>query len=95
MAVGSLLVAGLRRRNLGPRGFNASGSSDDLKVRSRNRKSHEVASFHGALRVDIPHMGGSITALAFLNETLVVFRERAIYMLPGDGFAGRRPVPAP
>lgn len=53
---------------------------------SRLRGEGEVASFHDNLTVEVPPTGGDITALAFLNETLVVFCERAIYALPGDGF---------
>ncbi len=46
----------------------------------------EIAAFHEQLAVAIPREGGRITALAFLNETLIVFRETAIYALVGDGF---------
>lgn len=53
---------------------------------SRLRGDNEVASFHDNLRVTIPRDGGDITALAFLNETLIVFKETAIYALPGDGY---------
>ncbi len=53
---------------------------------SKQRNDGEVASFNEALTIQIPPAGGRITALAILQETLVVFRERAIYLLPGDGF---------
>jgi hypothetical protein len=53
---------------------------------SKQRVDGEVASFHDTLVVNVPPQGGAMTALAFLNETLVVFRETAIYLLPGDGF---------
>jgi hypothetical protein len=53
---------------------------------SRLRGDNEVASFHDALTINVPREGGDITALAFINETLVVFRETAIYALTGDGF---------
>lgn len=53
---------------------------------SKQRGANEVAAFHNALTIDVPLGGGAITALAFLNETLIVFRETAIYALPGDGF---------
>jgi hypothetical protein len=53
---------------------------------SKLRGEGEVASFHDALAVNVPREGGAITALAFLNETLIVFKETAIYALPGDGF---------
>lgn len=53
---------------------------------SRQRQDGEVASFHDVLTINIPPEGGDITAIAFLNETLVVFRESAVYILPGTGF---------
>ncbi len=53
---------------------------------SKLRGDGEVASFHDALTINIPRQGGPITALAFVNETLVVFRETAIYACTGDGF---------
>ncbi|HKP06412.1 MAG TPA: hypothetical protein VJU58_04090 [Microbacterium sp.] len=52
---------------------------------SRERGDGEVASFHDTLTVPVPRAGGDITALAFNSETLTVFRESAIYALPGDG----------
>lgn len=53
---------------------------------SKLRSVGEIAAFHDALTVQIPEAGGDITGLAFLNETLVVFRETAIYALDGRGF---------
>lgn len=53
---------------------------------SKQRIDGQVASFHGALAFDVPQVGGDITALGFINETLVVFRETAVYSIPGDGF---------
>jgi hypothetical protein len=53
---------------------------------SRLRGDNEIASFNDALVAALPTTGGVITGLAFLNETLVVFKERAIYALPGDGY---------
>jgi hypothetical protein len=53
---------------------------------SKQRQDGEVAAFHDALTVTVPRDGGAITAIAFLNETLVVFKETAVYALPGDGF---------
>lgn len=52
---------------------------------SKQRTDGRVASFHDALTIDIPPQGGDITAVALLNETLIVFREHAIYALPGSG----------
>lgn len=53
---------------------------------SKQRNAGEVAAFHDALTVNIPAEGGAITALAFAYESPIVFRERAIYVLLGDGF---------
>lgn len=53
---------------------------------SRLRRDGEVASFHDALVASVPRPGGAMTALALNAETLTVFRETAIYALPGDGF---------
>ncbi len=53
---------------------------------SKVRNDDELAAFHEALIVRLPATGGDITALAFLNNTLIVFKESAIYALPGDGF---------
>lgn len=53
---------------------------------SKLRGVGEVAAFHDALTIDVPHEGGAITALAFLDGILIVFRETAAYALPGDGF---------
>jgi hypothetical protein len=67
--------------------FLAGISDDPHRVAySRLRGDGEVASFHDSLSVNVPRDGGDITALAFLNETLVVFKETAIYALPGDGY---------
>lgn len=53
---------------------------------SKLRGADEIAAFHDALAVRLPARGGPITALARLGETLVVFKESAIFALPGDGF---------
>jgi hypothetical protein len=53
---------------------------------SKPRSDGDVAAFHGALVTSVPAVGGDITALAHLNETLIVFRATAIYAMPGDGF---------
>lgn len=53
---------------------------------SKRRSDGEVVAFHDALTIVVPAEGGAITGLAWLNETLIVFRETAIYALPGDGF---------
>lgn len=61
------------------------GSPDELRY-SRLRDEGDVASFHDSLRIPVPRRGGAITALAMNSETLTVFRETAVYALPGDGF---------
>jgi hypothetical protein len=53
---------------------------------SKQRNDGEVAAFHESLVADVPSAGGAITALALHMGSLVVFRERAIYALDGDGF---------
>lgn len=53
---------------------------------SKLRAAGEVAGFHDALTIEIPPEGGAMTAIAFLAETLIVFRETAVYAVPGDGF---------
>lgn len=53
---------------------------------SKQRGDNEVVAFNDALTFTVPREGGDITGLAFLNETLIVFRETAIYAVPGDGF---------
>ncbi len=53
---------------------------------SKRRGIGEVVSFHDALTFDVPRDGGDITAIAFNEGTLVVFRETAIYAFPGQGF---------
>ncbi len=71
----------------GERLFLAGVSGDHDRVwYSKQRNAGEVAAFHDALTINIPPGGGAITALEFLNETLIVFRETAIYALPGNGY---------
>jgi hypothetical protein len=53
---------------------------------SKLRNEGWVAAFHDSLTIPIPPAGGDITGLAILSETLVVFREHAIYVIPGDGY---------
>jgi hypothetical protein len=78
---GTILLASDRRLFLA----GIAGEPDAVRY-SKQRSESEVASFHDALTIPIPSEGGDITALAFLNETLIVFRQTAIYALPGDGF---------
>lgn len=57
---------------------------------SKLRGDGEVAAANPALYIDLPPTGGKVTAVGFLNETMAVFKESAIYMLPGDGYANDR-----
>jgi hypothetical protein len=41
--------------------------------------------FNEALQFRVDDFGGDITALAILNEALIVFKERAIYIVSGEG----------
>jgi hypothetical protein len=52
---------------------------------SKQRNIGEVAAFNDGLTVAIPPAGGAITALALLNRTLFVFREKAVYRVDGEG----------
>lgn len=53
---------------------------------SKLRGDGELAQFNDTLKVSMPPTGGDITSLAFLGDLLVVFKETAIYALPGNGF---------
>lgn len=53
---------------------------------SKTRGEGQIAAFHDALTVTLPATGGDITAMAVLNENLVVFKENAVYVLQGSGF---------
>lgn len=55
-------------------------------VYSKQREDGQLVAWNEALSVQIPEAGGPITGLAFLNETLIVFRETAIYALSGAGY---------
>lgn len=67
--------------------FLAGLASDPYTVAySLLRGDGEIASFNEGLAVSVPRDSGEITALSWLNETMVVFCEHGIYMLPGDGF---------
>lgn len=57
----------------------------DLVIYSKQRNAGEVAGFNEALSFTVPPEGGAITGLAFMGETLIVFRETAVYAMPGFG----------
>lgn len=52
---------------------------------SKIRNPGEPVAFNDALVMPIPQAGGDITGLAILSETLIIFRERAIYYVTGEG----------
>lgn len=58
----------------------------DSVAYTRLRGVGEIASFHDGNVFPVPAAGGRMTAIATINETLVVFRESAIYAFPGQGF---------
>ena len=53
---------------------------------SKNRNTGEVAAFNDALTFDVPIDGGAITAIDFINETVLIWCESAIYAVDGNGF---------
>lgn len=61
-------------------------NNPNLIAYSRLRGAAEIASFHEGNAIELPPEGGAVTALAFLNETLVAFCESAVFALPNDGF---------
>lgn len=66
--------------------FLAGVAGDPSRVwYSKQRGDGEVAAFHDTLTASIPATAGAITAIGFLNETLVAFTAGAVYALPGDG----------
>lgn len=77
----SIVVATDTRLFLG----GVSGDPDRIWY-SKQRDTGEMAAFHDALVVDIPPHGGKITGLAAHPDGIVVFRERATYVLLGDGY---------
>lgn len=57
----------------------------DAWVYSRERGDGEIASFHDELRVEVPPVGGAITALWADDQLVYVARETAIYAYAGTG----------
>lgn len=54
-------------------------------VYSKARVDGLAAAFNGRLTIDVPAPGGTITAISFLNETVIVFRQTAVYAFAGQG----------
>lgn len=63
------------------------GLSDDKHqiVASKIRETGEPVSFNDTLIIQVPELGGAITALEYLDEQLVIFKESRIYVLPRGG----------
>ncbi|HVK83100.1 MAG TPA: hypothetical protein VM513_03285, partial [Kofleriaceae bacterium] len=53
---------------------------------SKLRKDGELVAFFEANTIAIPPEGGRITGLGFIDQTLIVHRETAIYAVAGDGY---------
>ncbi|HEY1554788.1 MAG TPA: hypothetical protein VGF94_08140 [Kofleriaceae bacterium] len=79
----SIIAASVDRLFLG----GVSGQPDTIWY-SKQRDAGEVAAFNDELTVDLPPAGGAMTGIAFhpQTQTLIGFRRRAIYQLPGQGF---------
>jgi len=60
------------------------GSPDSIWY-SKQRTDGLVAGFSDFLQIAVPVGGGAITGMHFLNETLIVFRERATFAFVGQG----------
>jgi hypothetical protein len=52
---------------------------------SKLRVDGKIASFHDTLTIDVPRVGGRITAVRVFAENVFVFRETAVYRFPGVG----------
>lgn len=52
---------------------------------SKIRNPGEAVAFNDTLVIPVPSAGGEISGLAVMGELLIVFRERAIYYVAGDG----------
>lgn len=57
----------------------------DAWLYSRERGDGEIASFHDSLRVEVPPVGGAITALWADDQFVYVARQTAIYAYAGPG----------
>jgi hypothetical protein len=64
---------------------DVAGEPDQVRY-SKLRAAGELAAFHDGNVIQIPPAGGAMTGLEFLLETLVVFRETAIYLVDGRGY---------
>lgn len=70
----------------GGRAFIAGLSDDKHQIlASKTRDPGEPVSFNDTLIIQVPELGGAITGLEYMNEQLVIFKEKAIYLLPRGG----------
>lgn len=64
-------------------------SNDKYQIRaSKIREAGRPVFFNDTLIVQVPEAGGAITALEYLNEQLVIFTEKKVYILPRGGGPG-------
>jgi hypothetical protein len=62
-------------------------AGDPHRIRySKQRTEGSVASFNDGLTVAIPPAGGDITGIAIIDESPIVYRQRALYRLEGSGY---------
>jgi hypothetical protein len=62
------------------------GFEDTSEIQySKIRYAGKALAFNDGLKITIPGEGGAIVGLRVLNNNLVVFKRRAIYIVPGDG----------
>tara|TARA_B100001123_G_scaffold366110_1_gene425546 strand:- start:2170 stop:6033 length:3864 start_codon:yes stop_codon:yes gene_type:complete len=62
------------------------GFEDTSEIQySKLRYAGKALTFNDGLKITIPGEGGAIVGLRVLNNNLIVFKRRAIYIVPGDG----------
>jgi hypothetical protein len=62
------------------------GLEDTSQIRySKPKFAGAPVNFNDALSITVPEDGGAITGLRTMNNSLVIFKERAIYAMAGDG----------
>lgn len=76
---GSVMSAGSSRL------YVADAVNKGLVWASKLREAGAPVEWSDALQIQVPDWSGVVTALAVLNESLVVFTERAIYRVTGEG----------
>ena len=62
------------------------GTADDNVVRySKLQQPGKLVAFNESLSIEIPPAGGKVIALAAAEDSLLVFKERAVYLCAGTG----------